>query len=306
MARIEPRKRRLPLGAVTLALVEWGDPDAPDVVLCAHGLTRNSRDFDFLARALADRRRVVAFDFAGRGDSDWLQEPGLYGYPTYFEHAVRLIDALELPAFDWIGTSMGGILGMMVAGRLKDRVRRLVLNDVGALVTRQSLRRILQFPTLGREFTDLAEAVRFYREALASWGTLSDEAYRHLAEHSLRRLPNGRLGPSYDPAIRTALLGSDAADINLWAIWGAVSQPVLILRGAMSDLLLRCTALGMVARGGVDFVEIPDAGHAPALMREEEIRLIVDWLDRTPLPSPVAGIGIDAGQAIAAAKRGAA
>ena len=305
MPASEPRKRSVPLGVVTLAIVEWGPAEARDVVLCAHGLTRNSRDFDFLARALAARRRVIAFDFAGRGDSGWLEDPALYGYPTYFDHAVRLLDALELPSVDWVGTSMGGILGMIVAGRLKERVRRLVLNDVGALVTRQSMQRIMQFPTLGREYADLAEAERFYREVLASWGKLSDEAYRHLVEHSLRQLPDGKLGPNYDPAIRTALLGSDARDINLWDIWGAVTQPVLMLRGALSDLLLRCTALGMVARGGVDLLEVPGAGHAPALMSAAEIQPIVEWLDRPP-PSPGAGIGIDARRAVAPAKRGAA
>jgi pimeloyl-ACP methyl ester carboxylesterase len=301
----EPRKRSVPLDNVTLALVEWGPAEARDVVLCAHGLTRNSRDFDFLARALAERRRVIAFDFAGRGDSGWLEDSALYGYPTYFDHALRLMDALELPSVDWVGTSMGGILGMIVAGRLKERVRRLVLNDVGALVTRQSMQRIMQFPTLGREFADLAEAERFYREALAPWGKLSDEAYRHIAEHSLRRLPDGKLGPNYDPAIRTPLLGSDAHDINLWDIWGAVTQPVLMLRGALSDLLLRCTALGMMARGGVDLLEVDGAGHAPALMSADQIRPIVEWLDRPP-PSPVAGIGIDARGAVAPAQRGAA
>jgi len=280
MPQAEPRKRRIDVGGTSLALVEWGAEDAADVVLCAHGLTRNSRDFDYLARVLAERRRVIAFDFAGRGDSDWLTDPALYGYPTYLDHALRLIDALGLTRFDWVGTSMGGILGMLVAGRLQSRVRRLVLNDVGALVTRQSLQRIMQFPTLGREFADLAEAERFYREALASWGPLPDEGYRHLTQHSLKTLPNGRLGPSYDPAIRTALLGSEARDINLWEVWGAVTQPVLILRGAVSDLLLRCTALGMVARGGVELVEIAGAGHAPALIRADEIRPIVDWLDR--------------------------
>lgn len=303
MPVLDPRKRSVPLDGVTLALVEWGPEDARDVVLCAHGLTRNSRDFDFLARALAGRRRVIAFDFAGRGDSGWLKDAALYGYPTYFDHAVRLMDALDLSAVDWVGTSMGGILGMIVAGRLKDRVRRLVLNDVGALVTRQSMQRIMQFPTLGREFADLAEAERFYRAVLATWGTLSDAAYRHLVEHSLRELPGGKLGPNYDPAIRTPLLGSDARDIDLWEIWGAVTQPVLMLRGALSDLLLRCTALGMVARGGVDLLEIPGAGHAPALMSEAEIRPIVDWLDR---PLPLAGIGVEGRQAIAPAKRGTA
>ena len=277
---LEPRKARLPLAGVTLATVEWGPEDASDIVLCAHGLTRNSRDFDVIARRLAGRRRVIAFDFAGRGDSDWLDQPALYNYRTYFEHALRLMDALDLPAVDWLGTSMGGILGMIVAGQAKKRVRRLVLNDVGALVTRQSMQRIMQFPTLGREFADLAEAEAFYRAVLASWGPLPDAGYRHLVEHSLRRLPNGKLGSSYDPAIRTALAVSEPADINLWDIWGDVTQPVLMLRGTLSDLFLRCTALGMVARGGVDLVEIPDAGHAPALMREQEIRPILDWLDR--------------------------
>jgi pimeloyl-ACP methyl ester carboxylesterase len=281
MSRADPpRQRRVAVGEIELATFEWGPPDSPDVALCAHGLTRNARDFDFLAAALAPRRRVIAFDFAGRGDSDRLQDATLYGYPTYFRHAAKLMDELGLQSVDWIGTSMGGILGMIVAGQMKDRVRRLVLNDVGAMVTRQSLRRILQFPTLGREFSDLAAAESFYRQVLAPWGTLSDVAYRHIAEHSVRRLANGMLGPAYDPAIRTPMIGSDATDIDLWQIWGAVAQPVLLLRGGDSDLLLRCTALGMVARGGVDFVEFAHVGHAPALMSEEQIRPIVAWLDR--------------------------
>ena len=302
MRKLEPRRRRIPLGSITLGIAEWGPEDSSDVVLCAHGLTRNARDFDFLATALAAKRRVIAYDFAGRGDSDWLEDASLYNYTTYFDHAARLLDALALAQIDWIGTSMGGILGMIAAGQLGKRVRRLVLNDVGALVTRQSLQRILQFPTLGREFSSLAEAERFYREVLLPWGRLSDEAYRHIAEHSVRRLPDGRFAPNYDPAIRTPMLGSEVADVSLWDIWGAVAQPVLLLRGGVSDLLLRCTALGMVTRGDVELVEFAGVGHAPALMSEDQIRPIVDWLDR----SAVGGVGVDALGAVAPTSRGAA
>jgi pimeloyl-ACP methyl ester carboxylesterase len=281
MSRAEPRLSHVAIGDVSLCVAEWGPEKASEIVLCAHGLTRNARDFDFLARALAGTRRVIAFDFVGRGGSDWLSDPSLYGYPTYFDHAAKLMDALKLDKVDWVGTSMGGILGMIVAGQMKDRVRRLVMNDVGALVTKESLQRIVKFPTLGREFSDLAEAEAFYRQALSTWGTLSDEAYRHIATHSVRRLAHGKLGPSYDPAIRLALLGSEAADVNLWPLWTAVAQPVLLLRGGVSDLLLRCTALGMVARGGVDYVEFAGVGHAPALMSDDQIRPIVDWLERS-------------------------
>jgi pimeloyl-ACP methyl ester carboxylesterase len=274
------RTGRAPVGADgELAYAEWGDPAATDIVLCVHGLTRNAHDFDVLAAALSANRRVIALDVIGRGGSSWLAKPERYGYPLYFEHALAFMDALKLESVDWIGTSMGGIIGMMVAAQQPQRVRRLVLNDIGALVPKQALTRILSYVGKEPSFATMAEAEAYFRTTLAPFGQLDDATWARLAVTSTRQLPDGRLTTGYDPAIAVALAGADAQDISLWPLWTMVTQPVLLLRGADSDLLSQSTADAMTARGRVELVEFPGAGHAPSLMAPEQIAVVRRWLD---------------------------
>lgn len=277
---VRVRSGRVEVGDGELNYFDWGDPAASDVALCVHGLTRNAHDFDRLATALAGKRRVIAYDVIGRGSSDWLKASDRYGYPLYLKHALSFMDALRLDTVDWIGTSMGGILGMMVAAQHPRRVRRLILNDVGALIPKEALTRLLTYVGTVPRFTDLAAAEAYFRQTLAPFGKLDDAAWARIAETSTRRLLDGAYTTAYDPAISVTLAGADASDINLWSLWTMVTQPVLLIRGADSDLLKIDTAEAMAERNGVELVQFAQVGHAPSLMVPDQIKTIQTWLDR--------------------------
>lgn len=297
-----PRERSMPVltpsGFVRLAWLEWGPETASRTVVCVHGLTRNSRDFDPLAQAFAaDDWRVVAVDVPGRGRSEWLQRPQDYGYPTYTAALAALIGRLGVDAVDWVGTSMGGLIGMMLAAQASTPIRRLVLNDIGPFIPKAALERIAGYigPRQGEglpHFPDLAAVEAHLRRVHAPFGNLSDAQWRHLATHSAVPAPiAGRGGAGvdgyrlhYDPAIAQVFATGPVEDVSLWPVWDAIDRPVLVIRGAESDLLLRETATEMTrrgaaaSRGGVRVRDIAGAGHAPALMAEEQIALVRDFL----------------------------
>jgi pimeloyl-ACP methyl ester carboxylesterase len=278
-----PRLRTLPFllpqGFFDLAYAEWGPRDGPPI-LCAHGLTRNSRDFDALAQAFATRgRRVVAVDFPGRGRSAWLPDPAQYVYPTYLAALSALIARLDAPSVDWIGTSMGGLAGMMLAAQTGTPIARLVVNDVGPFIPKAALERIAGYVGETPRFASLQEVEQYLRRVAAPFGALSDAQWRHLAEHGATQDAQGwRL--HYDPAIATPFLAAPAADVDLWPLWSRITCPTLVVRGADSDLLLAETAERMTARtdGGVRLVTFAGCGHAPALMDAAQISAVADFL----------------------------
>lgn len=265
---------------IELGYVDWGGPTHRTVV-CVHGLTRNARDFDALAQALAARGlRVIAVDVVGRGRSSWLGDPKDYVVPNYVGHFSRFLALLGLERVDWVGTSMGGIIGMGLAAAEASPIARLVLNDVGPFVPREALMQIQTYLGLDLVFASLEEVERHLRTVHAGFGRLEDREWRHLAEHgSLRKEEGWRL--RYDPAIRIPYAELTAADIDLWALWDRISAPTLVLRGAESTLLTEETAEDMRRRGPkARLVTIPGAGHAPALMAADQIEAVASWLDR--------------------------
>ena len=262
-----------------LAYTEWGRPRAGHAALCVHGLTRNGRDFDVLAGALAEQGLKVACpDVVGRGRSERLPDPAGYGYPQYLADMNALIARLDVPWVDWIGTSMGGLIGMMMAAQPNTPVRRLVVNDVGPFIPVAALRRIGDYVGRDPRFAGLDAAEAYFREVHRPFGTLTDPQWRRLTEHSVVSAGDGyRL--AYDPAIAAPFREAELKDVDLWPVWEAIEIPVLVLRGADSDLLLAETAAEMAARGPrVEVVEIPGCGHAPALMDESQIAIVRDWL----------------------------
>ncbi len=268
-----------PHGFHWIAHTDWG---AGPVVMCVHGLTRNGRDFDRLAEAIGRKRRVVCPDVVGRGRSDWLAHAEDYGYPLYLSDMVALIARCGAAQLDWIGTSMGGLIGMMLAAQPGTPIRRLVLNDVGPLVPAAALRRIATYVGQDPRFASLAELEAYLRSVHAPFGPLDDADWAHLAAHGHRRLEDGSFGLAYDPAIGRAVAGA-LFDVDLWPVWDKVTCPVLVLRGAESDLLLPATAREMTRRGPrATLVEFPGIGHAPALTSADQIAAIRDWLDRQP------------------------
>jgi pimeloyl-ACP methyl ester carboxylesterase len=267
-----------PHGFHRVAYAEWAGPPGAPTVLCVHGLTRNGRDFDELAAALSRRFRVVCPDVVGRGRSGWLSHPGDYGYPLYLADMTALIARLDVEAVDLVGTSMGGLIGMMLAAQPGTPIRRLVMNDIGPLIAKEGLLRIATYVGADPVFPDLAALEAYLREVSASFGKLTDAQWRHLAEHGARRRQDGTLGRAYDPAIAEAFK-TVKDDIDLWPVWDAVKAPTLVLRGAESDLLRSADAAVMTQRGPrARLVEFPGIGHAPALMAQDQIAAIEDFL----------------------------
>ena len=262
---------------------EWGDAGNPRIVVCVHGLTRTGRDFDDLARALQGEFRVACPDIVGRGLSDWLPESGDYGYPQYLADMNALIARLTAGAehweLHWVGTSMGGIIGMLLAAQPRSPVRKLVVNDVGARIPKAALERIGMY--LGRtpRFETLEALEAHLRRVSAPFGPLTDAQWRHLTVHAARQLDDGSWTTAYDPAIAAPFHEQPQHDIDLWRYWDAIRCPTLLVRGADSDLLPREVAAAMVARGPRPrLAEFSGVGHAPMLMSADQIAAVREFL----------------------------
>jgi pimeloyl-ACP methyl ester carboxylesterase len=260
---------------------EWGDADAPPVI-CVHGLTRNGRDFDTLAEALASSFRVVCPDLPGRGRSDWLADPMLYQAQHYVTALAHLLAWIGRDVA-WIGTSLGGICGMVIAAAEGAPVTRLVLNDVGPFIPAAALARIRDYmvasgdsPMMSR-FPDVEAIERHLRLVHAPFGPLTDPQWATLARNSARALPDGRFAMHYDPRIAEPLRGHDPVDVDMWALWDRIRVPRLVIRGETSDILLPGTFARMAASGATAF-EVPLTGHAPALLDPPQIEAIRSFL----------------------------
>lgn len=270
-----------PRGFHRVAYTEWGKvADAP-VVLCVHGLTRNGRDFDELGAALSDRWRVFCPDIVGRGESARLSVREDYNYNVYARDMAAMIARTGADEVDWVGTSMGGIIGMMLAAVPGSPIRRLVLNDIGPRVDEAGLRRIDGYAGGNPVFPDFEAAFAAVRTVAASFGPMTEEQWRKFARVALRELEDGTWGMNYDPEIVWQMKQEPLRTIELWHLWDAIRCPVLVLRGAESDLLSARTVEEMRGRGpGCEEVVIEGVGHTPALMDDHQIGVIREFLDR--------------------------
>lgn len=279
---------------------DWGDPASQRVVICVHGLSRNCRDFDFLAQALAGECRVVCPDVVGRGRSDWLAHKGSYGYPQYMADLAALmarVTAWPAPSgwigkltnfltrrygsrsIYWVGTSMGGILGMLLAALPKSPIRKLVVNDVGPLIPKKSLERIAAYVGKDPRFNTYEELEAYVRKVSASFGPLTDAQWHHLTLHGARQHDDGSWGMCYDPDIAQPFRKEPPRDVDLWSYWDKITCPTLAIRGADSDLLLKETAEQMRTRGPrAKLVEFSGIGHAPMLMDRYQVEVIKNFL----------------------------
>jgi len=257
--------------------MEWGDPHNKHVLVCVHGLTRNARDFDFVAGHLEDAYRVVAVDVAGRGRSDWLRDPADYNYPVYCSDLTTLIARLGVETVDWLGTSMGGIIGMIMASMPNSPVRKLVLNDVGCVIPKAALERIGQYVGKSPVYDDFAKLEAAVR-AVSPFGELTDEQWHHLAVHVAKQDDHGRWTFRYDPGIAKNFHAAPLADVNLRPVWNAVHGPVLVIRGDGSDLLTAPIMDEMKKRPHTETLVVPNCGHAPMLMDESQAGAIRRFL----------------------------
>jgi pimeloyl-ACP methyl ester carboxylesterase len=259
---------------------EWGERHA-DTVVAWHGLARTGRDMDDIAAHLAGRYRVVCPDTIGRGLSQWSPAPEReYCLEFYGKLAIGLAGALGLETFHWLGTSMGGALGMrLAAGALRGRIRRLVLNDIGPQLGAAAVERIRAYAGKPASFQRMSELEQYFRTIYKPYGSLSDAQWQRLTETSARRLPDGRVTPHYDPNM-VMQFEQHPADYDLWEAYDAIDVPTLCLRGESSDLLLADTAEEMRRRGPrAEVVTIRGCGHAPALNVPEQFAIVERFLD---------------------------
>jgi pimeloyl-ACP methyl ester carboxylesterase len=320
-----------PHGFHRIAYTEWGDPANGHIVLCVPGLTRNRHDFAYLGRALGTHFRAVCMDLPGRGDSDWLADKQDYRLSQYQADAVAVIaratasrteadrgatrsaNAPKHGGVDWVGTSLGGLLGILIAAQPNSPIRRLVLNDAGPLIPWSAFPRLRDRLSRKARFDNLEQIEAHLRDVCSTFGELSDEQWHHLTTHSVRALPNGGYALDFDPGIIRAPtlrahlelpvgrlgipriradfdvpLGRRLLEgMDFWKLWDAVRCPTLVLRGALSDILTDPIAREMQTRGPrATVIEIEGVGHAPALMDESQIAPIRAFL-ATPSPSEI-------------------
>jgi len=266
-------------GLHKIAYREWGDSNNPNILICSHGLTRNKRDFDVLANSLASDYRVLSYDFPGRGESDWLDNKLDYDYQQYTVDALMLIAVSGAEQVDWLGTSMGGIQGIILAAMKGSPIRKLILNDVGPFVPKEALALIADYVGKQEAFNNLQELEQYLRLTHAGFGELSDAQWQQLTLHSHRKLDDGKVTLSYDPDITQAFKANAGNDVDLWPVWQAIHQKTLLIHGENSALLDKATADKMTSTGPcADLLTIPNTGHAPALMNEHDILQIKQWL----------------------------
>jgi pimeloyl-ACP methyl ester carboxylesterase len=267
-------------GLHRMAYLEWGRRDNPRVLVCVHGLTRCARDFDFLARELAPHYRVVCPDVAGRGDSDWLTNPMEYDVPFYASDMIALIARLDVETVHWVGTSLGGLIGMTLASLPHSPVAKLVLNDVGPVLAAASLARIGAYVGKWPPLPTMEAAEAYVRAVSAPFGPHSDAEWRFLTEHVVRRTSDGSFRMHYDPALAVPFTKQPPnKDLELWSVYDAIRCPTMVLRGESSDLLTRDTARRMTERGPrAKVAEIAGVGHAPTLIHHDQISVVKDFL----------------------------
>lgn len=270
--------RYLTLLDYEIHLTEWGNRANPPLILW-HGLARTGRDFDDIAATLADRYWILCPDTIGRGLSQWAADPADYGFDFYSRLALALIESQGIGSLRWLGLSMGGALGIrLAAGPLKDRITRLVIDDIGPELPGPAVTRIVSYAGKPPSFRTVGELEGFFRTVYKPYGALTDAQWRRLTETSVRRNPDGTVSPHYDPRM-VEQFTRYPKDYDQWDAWKRITVPTLLLRGAESDLLLPEVAARMTLEGPkAKLVTIPGCGHAPALNVPEQIAVVADFL----------------------------
>jgi pimeloyl-ACP methyl ester carboxylesterase len=273
-----------PAGLHPMAYKEWGDPQNSRVLVCVHGVTRVSDDFDNLARELCGEYRVVCPDVVGRGRSGWLRDAQHYQIPQYVSDMVTLIARLDTDSVDWIGTSMGGLIGIGLTSLQGSPIRKLVLNDIGPAIDSAALKRIGDYIGQDVRFPTFDQAAHYIRDISLPFGPHTDDEWQKLASDVLRQDKDGKWIRHYDPGLAAPLKqatreSAAAAEKMLWMAYDAISCPTLLVRGAESDLLTPEVAQAMTTRGPkAKLVELAGVGHAPTLVHADQIAVVREFL----------------------------
>jgi pimeloyl-ACP methyl ester carboxylesterase len=291
MSEHEPRLHRVSCldagGLHRVAYWEWGDPTNPRVLVCVHGLTRQGRDFDVLARAMRVHYRVICVDVAGRGESDWLPQPMDYAIPRYVADMVTVLARVNAETVHWVGTSMGGLIGMVLASLASGPIQRLVINDIGPVLEASALTRIGNYVGAAQTWATPEDAADYMWSNSRGFGPHTKEQWLALTRPMLRPIDaagGGGFRAHYDPSIAVpfraatpeiAALGEAA----LWHAYDAIACPTLLLRGAESDLLSEATALAMTQRGPrATLQQFSGVGHAPTLVADDQVQAVREFL----------------------------
>ncbi|MFC0250552.1 alpha/beta fold hydrolase [Massilia consociata] len=285
-ARLKSVQCSSPDGLHRMAYKEWGDPSNPKVLVCVHGVTRVGDDFDHLARALCDTYRVVCPDVVGRGRSGRLRDPQYYTVPQYVADMVTLVARVtsDDEGVHWFGTSMGGLIGIMLAALEDSPVRKLAVNDIGPVLDGGAIARIGEYIGQDIRFPDFDSGAAYVKAVSMSFGPHTDEQWHKLASDVLRRDADGQWVRHYDLGLAQpfrAITADKAAhdEAGLWAAWDAIRCPTLLVRGELSDLLSRETAREMCMRGPKPrLVEIAGVGHAPTFVQPDQIAIAREFL----------------------------
>lgn len=282
-----------------IAYSEWGNKSNLETpIVCVHGQTRNRHDFDTLAEYLSERgRHVFCPDIVGRGDSGWFKNPLHYTYEQYIADMNVLIARTDATQIDWVGTSMGGLLGMILASLPNSPIRRLVLNDVGPQIPIKGISRLWEYAGKDPDFSSIEEAKTYFKRIYADFGQLSDAQWQRFTETSIREIAPGKFATTLDHGIKTVPAKSKLAwglllhphkalegtffDVNLWDIWYKLTCPVFVIHGKHSDILTASILHKMLqTHPNMEVLEILDAGHAPALLEQTQHEIIYQWLQR--------------------------
>lgn len=273
-----------PAGLHKMAYKEWGDPANPNVLVCVHGVTRISDDFDNIARELCESYRVICPDIVGRGRSDWLSDSRYYTIRQYISDMVVLLARLNVDKVDWVGTSMGALMAMELAAMPNNPIRKLVINDIGPTLDKISLSTIGNYIGQELHFPTFADAETYIRAISISFGPHTEEQWHTLATSVLRQMADGQWTRHYDLSLAEAFkdayfANAEATENMLWAAYDAITAPTLLLRGGNSGLLTEQTAKAMTERGPkAKLIELPGIGHAPTLMQEDQIAIVKNFL----------------------------
>lgn len=279
MSCSEPQSHFVQVEGLEVHVTEWG-LDNPHAILMWHGLARTGRDFDPLAKALSKDYRILCPDTPGRGLSQWSDQPELhYCFDFYEKVALKICEIFGFYAFDYIGTSMGGALGMrLAAGPLKDNINSLVINDIGPELAKPAVDRILSYAATPPTFETMSALEDYLRTIYAPYGYLSDDQWRLMCETSCRRTDQGKITLHYDPKM-VAQFTNYPDDYWLWDHYEKIKAPTLVLRGEESDLLRPEWAQKMTQTGPkAELIEIKNCGHAPALNRNEQFMIIKNFI----------------------------
>lgn len=267
-----------------LAYTDCGDSENKDIVICVHGLARNSRDFDYLSKYLSDKYRVLSIDMAGRGRSDFLKDHSLYNYDTYISDVLFFLEKLDLLGknINWIGSSMGGLIGLMLHKHDSTIIKKIVLNDIGPYMPLHALKRIAKYVGIVPVFKTLSDLENHLRMILQPFGITKEEHWKHLAKYG-HRIHEGKFTLGYDPGISKNFnsVNDLEGDVDWWHLWDDLSIPGLVIRGKNSDILSPEVFKRMLLKQNIVGVEIPNTGHIPSLMEESQMSIIKDFIQRS-------------------------